>query len=240
MDNFSEKIEKALPAKEVNGSPGQHAGFTARSKSDDQTGGIEPRGTGETIDPRYETKSRRRQTASKSRDSGPQASDNPVHAGWVTGGRGIKSVINEERLAYLKEAGPPYTATSPRDPHPNPLPGRERGLIASQNTGQRLEANDRANSSPVAVNATSGYAELHAHSNYSFQEGASEAWDLLLTAKQLGLYALAITDHDNVSGVMEFAQAAKELDIKPIIGIELTLARGRASEWKAATLFCAH
>lgn len=67
---------------------------------------------------------------------------------------------------------------------------------------------------------------MHSHSNYSFQEGASEAWDLLLTAKQLGLHALAITDHDNVSGVMEFAQAAKELGIKPVIGIELTLARG--------------
>ena len=68
-----------------------------------------------------------------------------------------------------------------------------------------------------AENSTTAYAELHAHSNYSFQEGASEAWDLLLTAKQLGLHALAITDHDNVSGVMEFAQAAKELGIKPII-----------------------
>jgi error-prone DNA polymerase len=83
-----------------------------------------------------------------------------------------------------------------------------------------MNNNDSAKSSTVA------YAELHAHSNYSFQEGASEAWDLLLTAKQLGLHALAITDHDNVSGVMEFAQAAKELGIKPIIGIELTLARG--------------
>ena len=83
-----------------------------------------------------------------------------------------------------------------------------------------MNNNDSTRSSTVA------YAELHAHSNYSFQEGASEAWDLLLTAKQLGLHALAITDHDNVSGVMEFAQAAKELGIKPIIGIELTLARG--------------
>lgn len=73
---------------------------------------------------------------------------------------------------------------------------------------------------------TTAYAELHAHSNYSFQEGASESWDLLLTAKQLGLHALAITDHNNVSGVIEFAQAAKELGIKSIIGIELTLARG--------------
>ena len=115
-------------------------------------------------------------------------------------------------------------------PHPNPLPPRERG----QDTDQRPDPVDSASTAQPrrktgtsgAGDPTGGWAELHCHSNYSFQEGASEAWDLLLTAKQLGIYALAITDHDNVSGVMEFAQAAKELGIKPIIGIELTLARG--------------
>ncbi|MEC9293697.1 MAG: PHP domain-containing protein, partial [Chloroflexota bacterium] len=61
----------------------------------------------------------------------------------------------------------------------------------------------------VSSDATSRYAELHAHSNYSFQEGASEIWDLLLTAKNIGLKAMAITDHDNITGAMEFSQAAK-------------------------------
>ena len=95
-------------------------------------------------------------------------------------------------------------------------------FTAVPKTDDTIDCTDSLNS----VTATSAYAELHAHSNYSFQEGAAEVWDLLLTAKQLGLYALAITDHDNVSGAMEFAQAAKELGIKPIIGVELTLARG--------------
>ncbi len=70
------------------------------------------------------------------------------------------------------------------------------------------------------------YAELHCHTNYSFKEGASEAWDLLTTARDLGLKALAITDHDNVCGAMEFAQSAKTLGVKAIIGVELTLTTG--------------
>ena len=82
----------------------------------------------------------------------------------------------------------------------------------------RTDGTTSASSNPI-----SRYAELHAHSNYSFQEGASEIWDLLLTAKNIGLKAMAITDHDNITGAMEFSQAAKELGIKPIIGVEITL-----------------
>ncbi len=48
------------------------------------------------------------------------------------------------------------------------------------------------------------YAELHCHSNYSFQEGASSVEDLLVCAHDLGLKALALTDHDNLCGTMEF------------------------------------
>ncbi|MBI4496607.1 MAG: DNA polymerase III subunit alpha [Chloroflexi bacterium] len=68
------------------------------------------------------------------------------------------------------------------------------------------------------------YAELHCHSNYSFQEGASFTFELVQQARKLGLAALAITDHDNLSGAMEFAKTAKALGLKGIIGAELTLA----------------
>ena len=223
MDHFSE-IEKALPAKEVIGSPGQLAGFSVRSKSVDGIDKAAPLDTAETIAPRYETKSRRsrhtglsarsgaagevERTAPLDREGASDPRDNPAYAGWISGGRGIKGAINEEQAEYLKESEQQHDSLDP----------------ATSN--QRHNSIDSANIAPVAENATSGYAELHAHSNYSFQEGASEAWDLLLTAKQLGLTALAITDHDNVSGVMEFAQAAKELGIKPIIGIELTFTHG--------------
>ena len=70
------------------------------------------------------------------------------------------------------------------------------------------------------------YAELHCHTNYSFQEGASSVGDLLVRAEGLGYRALAITDHDNLCGSMEFAQAATDLDLNAIIGAEVTLQDG--------------
>ena len=70
------------------------------------------------------------------------------------------------------------------------------------------------------------YTELHCHTNYSFQEGASSTGDLLVRAEELGYPALAITDHDNLCGAMEFAQAAAELDLRAIIGAEVTLEDG--------------
>ena len=73
------------------------------------------------------------------------------------------------------------------------------------------------------------YAELHCHTNYSFKEGASEGWDLLVRAHSLGIQALAITDHDNLCGAMEFAQSAKAVGIKAIIGVEATLSTPSSS-----------
>ena len=70
------------------------------------------------------------------------------------------------------------------------------------------------------------YAELHCHSNYSFQEGASFIHELLPRAGELGYPALAITDHDNLCGAMEFARAARSLDVQPIIGAEVTIQNG--------------
>ena len=70
------------------------------------------------------------------------------------------------------------------------------------------------------------YVELHCHSNYSFQEGASFIHELLARAMELGYPALALTDHDNLCGAMEFARAAKSLDIQPITGAEVTLQVG--------------
>ena len=68
------------------------------------------------------------------------------------------------------------------------------------------------------------YAELHCHSNYSFQEGASSVEDLLVRSRELGYRALALTDHDNLCGAMHFAQVARALDVRAITGVEVTLA----------------
>jgi error-prone DNA polymerase len=67
------------------------------------------------------------------------------------------------------------------------------------------------------------YAELHAHSNFSFLEGASSPEQLLEEAKHLGLHALGLTDHDGFYGIVRMAEAAENYDIKTVFGAELSL-----------------
>ena len=73
------------------------------------------------------------------------------------------------------------------------------------------------------------YAELHAHSAYSFLDGASTPEELVEEAARLDLRAIALTDHDGLYGVVRFAEAAKELDIATVFGAELSL-----GEWRRA------
>src|SRR6186997_442970 len=68
--------------------------------------------------------------------------------------------------------------------------------------------------------------ELHAHSAYSFLDGASLPEELATRAAELGYEALALTDHDGVYGSLEFAHAAKALGVRPITGAEVTLTDG--------------
>src|SRR3954468_15800838 len=67
------------------------------------------------------------------------------------------------------------------------------------------------------------YAELHAHSAYSFLDGASTPEELVEEAARLNLRAIALTDHDGLYGVVRFAEAARELDIRTVFGAELSL-----------------
>ncbi|WP_309128689.1 error-prone DNA polymerase [Microbacterium sp.] len=67
------------------------------------------------------------------------------------------------------------------------------------------------------------YAELHAHSSYSFLDGASSPEELLAEAEALGLTALAITDHDGFYGAARFAEAAELTGVQTVFGAELSL-----------------
>jgi len=69
------------------------------------------------------------------------------------------------------------------------------------------------------------YAELHAHTSYSFLDGASPPEDLLAEATRLGLTALAITDHDGFYGAARFAETADlmKLPLQTVFGAELSL-----------------
>ncbi len=68
-----------------------------------------------------------------------------------------------------------------------------------------------------------GYVELHCHSAFSFLDGASLPDELVAAACQLGYGALALTDHNTVSGSMEFAVTAQALGLRAIHGAEIDL-----------------
>jgi error-prone DNA polymerase len=71
------------------------------------------------------------------------------------------------------------------------------------------------------------YVELHCHSAFSFLDGASLPDELVAAALTLGHETLALTDHNTVSGSMEFAVSAQALGLRPIHGAEVDLSDGR-------------
>src|SRR3989344_7698097 len=74
----------------------------------------------------------------------------------------------------------------------------------------------------------SPFIHLHTHSHYSLLDGLSKLKDLIELAQKYKMPALAITDHGNMYGAMEFYKSAKEKGIKPILGVEAYIAeRGR-------------
>jgi error-prone DNA polymerase len=71
------------------------------------------------------------------------------------------------------------------------------------------------------------YVELHCHSAFSFLDGTSLPAELVGAAMEFGYAGMALTDHNTVSGSMEFAQAAKDFDFKTFHGSEIDLDDGR-------------
>ena len=70
------------------------------------------------------------------------------------------------------------------------------------------------------------FVHLHVHTQYSILDGQSAIGDLFARASELGMPALAITDHGNMYGVKEFLKVAKKFpDVKPIIGCEIYVTR---------------
>src|SRR2546428_164067 len=70
----------------------------------------------------------------------------------------------------------------------------------------------------------SNFVHLHLHTEYSLLDGHSRIPALIARAKQLGMPAVAITDHGTMYGVIEFYLRAKEAGINPIIGVEAYVA----------------
>src|SRR5229473_8541467 len=82
--------------------------------------------------------------------------------------------------------------------------------------------------------ARASFAHLHLHTEYSLLDGACRLDRLMDKARELKLPAIAITDHGVLHGAIDFYKAAKEKDIKPIIGCEVYVAPGSRKEKKAA------
>ncbi len=68
------------------------------------------------------------------------------------------------------------------------------------------------------------FTHLHVHSHYSLLDGLAKVDDLVKRAKELGMESLALTDHGNLYGAIEFYKATKKAGIKPILGVEAYMA----------------
>ena len=82
---------------------------------------------------------------------------------------------------------------------------------------------------------TRPFVHLHCHSHYSLLDGASPIGKLIKRAKSHGMNALALTDHGNLHGALEFYKKAKEAGINPILGYEAYVAPGSRYERDAAS-----
>lgn len=69
------------------------------------------------------------------------------------------------------------------------------------------------------------FAHLHVHTEYSLLDGFSRVKKLIKRTKELGMKSVAITDHGNMFGVIDFYKEAKKAGIKPVIGCELYTAQ---------------
>jgi len=81
-----------------------------------------------------------------------------------------------------------------------------------------------ASAQAAAALQPSDYVHLHNHTHHSLLDGLTKIPDMVARVKELGMEACAITDHGTMSGAIEFYKAAKNVGIKPIIGIETYVA----------------
>jgi len=72
----------------------------------------------------------------------------------------------------------------------------------------------------------SDFVHLHVHSHYSLLDAVPKIDELVKTAKKRGFSALALTDHGNMYGAIEFYETCLKEEIKPIIGVEAYIAPG--------------
>ena len=84
--------------------------------------------------------------------------------------------------------------------------------------------------SNLGANLSNDFVHLHLHSQYSLLDGTTRINDLVRRVEELGMPAVALTDHGNMFGALKFYKEAKKVGIKPIIGCEVYVAPGSRLE----------
>ena len=79
---------------------------------------------------------------------------------------------------------------------------------------------------PASSSSKDSFVHLHVHTEYSMLDGAARIDDLFKTAAEMGMPAVATTDHGYVFGAYEFWSKARKYGVKPIIGVEAYLTPG--------------
>ena len=74
------------------------------------------------------------------------------------------------------------------------------------------------------------FVHLHVHTQYSLLDGSAKIKELIKKTKAMGMDSIAITDHGSMFGIMDFYKEAKKNDIKPILGSEVYVARGKYTD----------
>ena len=114
------------------------------------------------------------------------------------------------------------------------------GRIATGTMGSARIARSRpdgvrgSRSTSESTMSSRPFVHLHCHSHYSLLDGASKIPDLFERTKALGMPALALTDHGNLYGAVEFLREAKAAGILPIVGLEAYVAPGSEPSGAAA------
>ena len=80
----------------------------------------------------------------------------------------------------------------------------------------------------MSIEREDGYAELHAHSNFSFLDGVSDPSDLVEEGERLGISAIALTDHNGFYGIVKFSKAARDSSVTPLYGAEISVGTSKS------------
>ncbi|MCH8148863.1 MAG: PHP domain-containing protein [Planctomycetes bacterium] len=120
----------------------------------------------------------------------------------------LRRTIRSVTMGRVQLAGRPAPRCGRREPSPRNATRRRFGKDAD------------------FLMAASSFVHLHVHTHYSLLDGATRIKALIERAKEFDMPAVAITDHGNMFGAIEFYTAARKAGVKPIIGCEAYLTAG--------------